>query len=81
MRDMTYRVEQWVRKITSPIIVEYNHQTLCFDNGKGLAEYAFEHSVTIGNVMAKDKSIYIMVLDNDRVNDTNWVGEEQAEFF
>ena len=78
---MTYRVEQWVKKISSPIVAEYYQKILNFDNGKQLAEYTFDHSVTITNVMAKDKSIYIMVLDNDRVNDTNWVGEEQAEFF
>ena len=62
-------------------MVEYNRQALYFDNGKELAEHEFEHSVIVGNVMAYDKSIYIMALDNDRVNDTNWVGDEQAEFF
>ncbi|MBQ9461314.1 MAG: hypothetical protein IJU51_05270 [Clostridia bacterium] len=78
---MTYKIEQWVRKITSPIVVEYNRQALYFDNGKELAEHEFDHSVIVGNVMAYDKSIYIMVLDNDRVNDTTWCGEEQVEFF
>ena len=55
---MTYRVEQWVRKITSPIVVEYNRQALYFDNGKELAEHEFGHSVIVANVMAYDKSIY-----------------------
>ena len=78
---MTYRVEQFVRKISSPIIVKIGIEELHFKNGSELAEYKFDRSYIITDLSASEGNVIISLTENVSINATNWVGEEQAEFF
>ena len=78
---MTYRVEQWVRKITSPVMVRIGDENIKMADGKQLAERSFDRSYLISEVSALDDMILIVLVENDKVNDITWVGEEQASFF
>ena len=78
---MTYRVEQWVRKITSPIIVKIGDKSMIMSNGEQLADYAFDKYYCVSEVSVIDDKIIIVLVENSRVNDTTWIGEEQASFF
>lgn len=78
---MTYRIEQWVRKITSPVMVRIGDENIKMADGKQLAERSFDRSYLISEVSALDDMILIVLVENEKVNDITWVGEEQASFF
>ncbi len=78
---MTYRIEQWVRKITSPVMVKIGDENIKMADGKQLAERSFDRPYLISEVSALDDMILIVLVENDKTNDITWVGEEQASFF
>lgn len=78
---MTYRIEQFVRKITSPVIVKTGKDFVQYSNGEELANAEFSEQMSIINISAEDNKVIIELVKNDRVNDVNWIGEEQADFF
>ena len=78
---MTYKIEQYVAKITSPIIVRIGAEEMAFTNGTDLAEHSFDRCLVIDSIRGEESKIIITLVENTRVNDTNWVGEEQAGFF
>lgn len=78
---MTYRIEQWVRKITSPVMVRIGDENIKMADGKQLAERSFDRPYLISEVSALDDMILIVLVENDKVNDTNWMGEIQVGFF
>ena len=77
---MTYRVEQWVRKIKSPVTVRIGENSISFPNGEALADAAFGEPLVIDSVLAEDSRIIIKLVKNSKTNDVNWVGEEQSFF-
>ena len=78
---MTYRVEQFVRKIKSPVTVKIGDKSILFPDGERLAEASFDEPLLIGSLTAEDNRIIIQLVKNDKLNDVNWIGEEQASFF
>ena len=78
---MTYRVEQFVRKIKSPVIVKIGENCSQYANGKCLAEAEFSEQMSIIKISAEDNKVIIELVKNEKVNDVNWIGEEQADFF
>ena len=78
---MTYRIEQFVAKIESPVIAVLQGEQREFPNGRALAETAFSRLFRIESLTAQGDRIIIKLVENDRLNDTNWTGEEQAGFF
>ena len=78
---MTYRVERWVSKIESPVSVRIGEKTIEFLDGERLAEASFNEPMMIESVFIEDNKIIIQLVKNDKVNDVNWIGEEQIGFF
>ena len=78
---MTYRIEQFVRKIESPVTVKIGENCSQYVDGKSLAEAEFSEQMSIIKISAKDNKVIIELVKNDKVNDVNWIGEEQADFF
>lgn len=78
---MTYRVEQFVAKIESPVVAVIEGKQMEFADGKALAETAFSKLFRIESLTARGDKVYLKLVENDRLNDTNWTGEEQAGFF
>lgn len=78
---MTYKVEQFVRKIKSPVTVRISENSIVFPDGERLAEASFCEPLTIESIIAEDNNIIIQLVKNDKINDINWIGEEQADFF
>ena len=77
---MTYRVEQWVRKIKSPVTVRIGENAISYPNGENLADDSFSEPLVIDSVLAEDSKIIIKLVKNSNINDVNWVGEEQSFF-
>ena len=78
---MTYRVEQFVAKIESPVIAVIEDKQMEFADGKALADTSFSKLFRIESLTARGNKVFVKLVENNRLNDTNWTGEEQAEFF
>ena len=78
---MTYKIEQFVSKITSPVIVKTGDESLTFNNGTELGEHTFDRRYLVADINTDGMNIVLTLVENERVNDINWVGEEQAGFF
>ena len=80
---MTYKLNPYVKKITSPIKIKFDvsEEVMNFADGVALAEADFEKNYLIDSVSAKDSSIEITLRENDMINVVNWVGEEAVSFF
>lgn len=78
---MTYKIEQFVRKITSPVIVKTDKDSVLYSNGEDLANAEFSEKMSISKISAEDNKVIVELVKNDKVNDVNWIGEEQAYFF
>lgn len=78
---MTYKIDQFVAKITSHLLLSYDGYEKIFENGKQLADADFDKYYLIDSISIKDDMIAIKLKENDRINNTNWCGEEQVSFF
>ena len=78
---MTYKIEQFVSKITSPVIVKTGDKNLTFNNGTEFAEHTFDRKYLGADINTDGANIVLTLVENERVNDINWGGEEQAGFF
>ena len=81
MRDMTYKVEQWVRKIKSPIIAKINDKELPFNNGNSFADlFTADKPVIINYISVSDGKIVVELIENKIINDTSWSDKENSYF-
>ncbi|ADU24291.1 hypothetical protein Rumal_3867 (plasmid) [Ruminococcus albus 7 = DSM 20455] len=78
---MTYRVERFVAKIESPVVAVIEDKQMEFADGKALAETTFSKLFCIESLAARGSKVFVKLVENDRLNDMNWTGEEQADFF
>ena len=78
---MTYKIEQFVKKIKSAVTVRIGDNSIDFPDGEKLAEAAFGEPMIIDSIFTENDKIIIRLVKNDRINDVNWIGEEQADFF
>lgn len=78
---MTYRVEQFVAKIESPVVAVIEDKQVEYPDGKALAGTAFSKLFRVEALTARGGKIIVRLVENDQINDINWVGEEQADFF
>lgn len=77
---MTYRVEQFVRKIKSPVIVRIGDDSIDFADGEKLAEASFCDPIIIDSIIAEDNRIIIQIAKNELINDTNWTDDNKSFF-
>ena len=78
---MTYRVEQWVRKIKSPVIAKINDKELPFNNGNSFADlFTADKPVIINSISVSDGRIVFELVDNEILNDTSWSDKENSYF-
>ena len=68
-------------KIKSPVVAVFEDKQMEFADGKALADTYFSKLFRIESLTAKGNKIIVRLVENDQINDINWVGEEQADFF
>lgn len=78
---MTYRIDQSVSRICSPIDVLVEGRCLHFDRGTELANAEFDKNYLISSISAKANHIVIELEENKKAFDYSWVGEEAVSFF
>ncbi len=78
---MTYKLNNEVKKIKTPVVLLLCDQELRFNNGAELAEKEFEQPYIIDTITAKDSLVYITVLEKDNMPTTDWSDEKEVSFF
>lgn len=79
-RNMTYKIDQFVRKISSPIKVVFGNTELIFDNGEALAGYVFDKPYLISKITAQNNTIVLNLAENALINETMWSETDQSYF-
>ena len=77
---MTYRIEQFVRKIALPIIAEYEDYQNEYSSGNELADSIQDKPYVIESISAENDRIIIKLKQNQNINDTSWSETDQSYF-
>ena len=78
---MTYRIEQFVRKISSPIIVKFDGKETMFANGETLAaSFTSDKPISIRSIKAANDAVILELMKNELINDTSWSDADQNFF-
>ena len=77
---MTYKIEQFVKKIKSAVTVRIGDNSIDFPDGEKLAEAAFGEPMIIDSIIAEDNRIIIQLAKNELINDTNWSDDKKSFF-
>ncbi len=78
---MTYSLTVAIQYITCPVVLVTDTQEIRFDNGREAVERKFDKYYLIDEVFARKDEIVVHLKANDKINATNWCGEEQVSFF
>ena len=80
---MTYKLDQEVRKIISPITLIFSDgaDERIYSDGAALAGAVFQKNYCIESISARNGHVVLTVKENSAVNAMNWVGEEAVSFF
>ena len=78
---MTYKIDRLVRKIKCPVICKTEDTQIEFDNGEQAAEYSFDKYYLVDAIDLIGGKMIIHLVENKRLNDMNWVGEETVSVF
>ena len=78
---MTYKINQFVEHIVSPVCVIIGNRKIRFKDGKQLAETTFDKNYLIDEIYSEDGGICISFKENDMIHTMNWIGEEPVSFF
>lgn len=78
---MTYKLNNEVKKINSPIVLLLCDQELRFNNGAELAEKKFDKPYIIDTITAKDSVVFIAVSEKDNMPTTDGIDEKEVSFF
>ena len=83
---MKYRLNNSLKVITSSIVLMIptgNNEYVMreYNNGEELVNEDFDTYYLVDDIKAEDNHVVIKLIVNNRINNTNWVGEEQVSFF
>lgn len=78
---LTYKLESFIKKITSPVVVEYDGKVQEFPNGAAVYEQDYTECLIVDEIKAVEKSVCIVLKKNDLINDDTWCDKETATFF
>lgn len=68
-------------KITTPVTACFDGQRKEFANGLALAAFEFDKNYLVERISVENGRIHIDLIENQKMNTTNWVGEEEVGFF
>lgn len=77
---MTYKVEQFVAIIESPVVALIEDKQLEYVDGNAFAETSFSKLFRIESLTARGNKVFVKLVENDSINDITWSGEDQTYF-
>ena len=77
---MKYKLESFVQKITSPVVVEYDGDVQEFTDGKSAYEQDYFKCIIIDEIAAINGKIRLVLKTNDNTNDVSWTDSDVSFF-
>lgn len=78
---MNYKLNPILAKIQSAVVLVIDGNEQTYDNGTVLTNVAFEQNYLVDSISARDSAVVIVLKQNDKINEINWIGEEAVSFF
>lgn len=79
---MTYKLQEFISKITSPVVLLIDgEERFYFENGDKAYQGEYDKNYLVSDIRAQEDKVYITLIENTKINDTNWCGEEEVSFF
>lgn len=73
---MTYRLEQFIEKIKSPVVCVFDDKEIEYANGKELENQQFDKYWLVDSISVRDDKILLKMIENHNTNYADWIGEE-----
>ena len=74
--NMTYRLENFIEKITTPIICVFDGKEVEYADGKDLTSRSFERYWLVDSINVTDGKLVLKMKENKNTNTIDWIGEE-----
>ena len=78
---MTYKIESFVRKITVPVVLEFDGTIQEFADGTEVYEYVFSKYMCVDEIKAEEGKVVLILKEKTDQLKCNWCGDEQQTFF
>jgi len=78
---MKYKLSYEVKKIKSRVLVKFEDNEVEYESGTELADVEFDKYYLIDSIIAENDTIILNLVENTKINDISWCGEEQNSFF
>lgn len=78
---MTYKIEDFVKKITVPVVLKYDGVTKEFVDGAKVCEYVFSKYMCVNEIKAEEGKVILILKENTDQLKCDWCGNEQQSFF
>ena len=78
---MTYSLPEIIGKINGPVILVIDGQETVFADGSAAVQQKYEKWYLVEKMFVRNDEIVVCLKENDKINDTDWCGEERASFF
>lgn len=77
---MTYKLNPQLRLIKAPVILVVEGVERMYSSGEELTRLEFEKYYVVNSISARGNKVVIMLKENDRIFNINWIGEEEVSF-
>lgn len=78
---MKYKLSYEVKKIKSRVLVKFDGNEAEYESGIELADVEFDKYYLIDSITAENDTVVLTLVENTKINDISWCGEEQISFF
>jgi len=78
---MKYKLSYEVKKIKSRILVKYDGNEAEYDSGAELVDVEFDKYYLIDSITAENDMVVLTLIENTKINDTNWSNDSNISFF
>lgn len=78
---MKYKLSYEVEKIKSRILMKFDGNEAEYESGTELVDVEFDKYYLIDSIAAKNDMVVLELVENTKINDISWCGEEQVSFF
>lgn len=78
---MKFKLSYEVKKIKSRVLVKFEDNEAEYESGAELVDVEFDKYYLIDSITAKNDIVVLTLVENTKINDISWCGEEQISFF
>ncbi len=77
---MSYRIDYFVEKIISPVVLQTENDRKEYENGEMLYKESFSEPYLVERISVENGSIVLYAVKNVEYNETNWSDKKVSLF-